>query len=179
MKIAIIGTAGRDKTKPMTKRLWNWMIEHAKAHIPEGAHLVSGGAAWADHLAIYLFLKEHARELTLHIPAPYYDGRFHGPMRSAASAANYYHGLFSKVVGYDTLAEIGKVADMEHCHGSFQPAQDGYAAMFARNKLVAKEANKMFAYTFGTGDEPADGGTKNTWDQCRGERIHVPLPILP
>ena len=179
MKIAIIGTAGRDKSKPMTRTLWNWMIIHATRHIPRESHLVSGGAAWADHLAVELFLMEHAAKLTLHLPAPYWDGRFHGPMRSAASAANHYHWRFSKVVGYDTLSQIGLVADMEHCYGSFQPTQDGYAGMFARNKKVAAEADKMFAYTFGTGDEPADGGTKNTWDQCKGERIHVPLPILP
>lgn len=179
MKIAIIGTAGRDKTKPMTLALWQWMVDHAMKHIPEGAHLVSGGAAWADHIAVELFLRGHAYELTLHLPAPYWSGRFHGPMRSSASAANYYHQRFSQVVGYDTLAEIGKVEGTDNCDATFQPTQDGYAGMFSRNRLVAREADRMFAYTFGTGDEPADGGTKNTWDQCKGERIHVPLPILP
>jgi len=51
MKIAIIGTAGRDKTIPMTRALWDWMLDDAKNRLKFKHHLVSGGAAWADHLA--------------------------------------------------------------------------------------------------------------------------------
>ena len=176
-KIAIIGTAGRDKSKPMTHRLWNWMVADAKSRTGPGDHLVSGGAAWADHLAVTLFLEGHVKELTLHLPAPFVQ-RFIGPSQSAASAANYYHRLFSTEIETNTLAEIERCTGMEHCHGTFEPAAAGYAAMFTRNKKVAAAADTMFAYTFGTGDVPADGGTKDTWDQCKGHRIHIPLPSL-
>lgn len=180
MKIAIIGTAGRDKTKPMTLRLWLWMVAHAKASIPQDSHLISGGAAWADHLAVQLFLDGHVSHLTLHLPAPMTD-KFHGPYKSAASAANYYHQTFSERIGVDTLAQIVQASEMPGCTGSVQPEQAGYGGMFARNAVVAKEAEGILAYTFGGGKEPADGGTLDTWNKCGCDprhKMHVTLPIL-
>lgn len=180
MKIAIIGTAGRDKNIPMTRALWDWMTQDVRERVREDGHVVSGGAAWADHLAVWLFLKGFVKELTLHLPAPL-NGKFLGPYQSAASAANYYHERFSNVVGCDTLAQIEGAAPMDHCYGTFEPAAPGYGAMFNRNKKVAAAIGPddlMLAYTFGEGDVPADGGTRDTWNQCRGKRIHIPLPRL-
>lgn len=174
---SIIGTAGRDKNMPMTLALWDWMLADATSLIAPGSHLVSGGAAWADHLAVALFLSGHASALTLHLPAPFRNGRFVGPSSSAGSASNYYHQLFSRAIGRNTLADIAAVASMPNVSGTFEPAAPGFTAMFARNKLVAK-SDHMLAYTFGTGAVPADGGTANTWNQCTGNRLHVPLPIL-
>jgi DNA helicase II / ATP-dependent DNA helicase PcrA len=177
-KIAIIGTAGRDKTKPMTRQLWDWMVMHATEIVPGGSHLVSGGAAWADHLAVHLFLNGCAESLTLHLPAPMNKHGFTGPFKSAASAANYYHGIFSDAIGENTIGQLLMACEGEHCNGTFEPEAPGYGAMFNRNKKVAATAESMLAYTFGPGDVPADGGTKDTWDMCRGERIHIQLPIL-
>lgn len=175
MKIAIIGTAGRDKTKPMTLALWDWMVADAHERVRKGSHVVSGGAAWADHLAVALFLSGHAGEITLHLPAPFYRGQFTGPSKSAASAANWYHKLFSEVIGRDSMADITTIEKMDNVYGTFEPEAAGYGAMFARNAKVA-QADGMLAYTFGTGNVPADGGTKDTWDKCRGERHHICLP---
>ena len=177
MKIAIIGTAGRDKTKPMTLELWEWMLEHAKLNVPKSANLVSGGAAWADHLAVALFLEGHVKELTLHFPAPFLldQCKFKGPTGSAASAANYYHSQFSKIIGANTLAEIAKAVGTEGVSTTFEPDAVGYGGMFARNLKVAQSGG-LLAYTFGRGDVPADGGTKHTWDKCVGKKYHVPLP---
>jgi hypothetical protein len=175
MKIAIIGTAGRDKTKPMTQQLWEWMLADAQSRIKQGSHVVSGGAAWADHLAVALFLSGWAGELTLHLPAPFQHGKFSGPSGSSASAANYYHGLFSRVLNVDTLSQIEQVTTMDNVAGSFEPEMVGYRGMFNRNAKVAV-ADEMLAYTFGVGGVPADGGTKDTWDKCRGKRTHIPLP---
>ena len=176
MKIAIIGTAGRDKTKPMTKELWDWMKRDAMGRTSPDDHVVSGGAAWADHLAVWLFLNNHVSELTLHLPAPFSKGRFEGPSRSAGSAANYYHQLFSRVIGEDSLAQIAACEFMDNVNSTFEPEAEGYAAMFARNRKVA-QAEEMLAYTFGEGVVPADGGTQNTWNQCRGTKTHISLPI--
>lgn len=177
-RVAIIGTAGRDKSKNMSIGLWNWMVEDVMSRIRKGAHVVSGGAAWADHLAVELFLRGHAGELTLHLPAPIKDGWFQGPYKSAASAANFYHAQFSTVIGRHSIGEIVDASKHELCHGTVQPIGAGYGAMFQRNALVA-ECEQMLAYTFGQGDVPADGGTKDTWDKCRGMKLHVPLINLP
>lgn len=176
-KIAIIGTAGRDKTKPMTKGLWQWMLDDVRKRVPVGAHVVSGGAAWADHLAVRLFLEGHAAALTLHLPAPM-QRDFLGPYKSAASAANYYHKMFSDRIGIDSLMDIADAAGLPGCYGSFQPAQAGYGGLFVRNGLVAAEAEELLAYTFGPGDQPADGGTLDTWNKCKGVRTHITLPLI-
>ena len=176
--LAIIGTAGRDKDKPMTRQLWERMVADAKTRVRKEDTLVSGGAAWADHLAVRLYLDGDAGQLIVHLPAPLAAGKFAGPAaESAGSAANYYHARFKKATGVDGLAELQQAID-RGASSTEQPAAVGYGAMFARNALVAKAASAVIAYTFGDGDVPADGGTKDTWEQIRGERVHVPLMAL-
>lgn len=179
MTIAIIGTAGRDKSKPMTLELWKWMVRDVRARVPEGGDVGSGGAAWADHLAVSLMLTGYVKELKLHLPAPFdmKTKRFRGPLNSAASAANYYHEEFSKVIGRDTLGQIAEVLLYPHVKVTQEPESVGYRGMFARNNRVARY-EEMLAYTFGKGDVPADGGTKHTWDKCQGKKTHISLPIF-
>lgn len=177
LKLAIIGTAGRDKSIQMTRALWNWMCSDIQSRVPVGSHVVSGGAAWADHLAVGLFLCGHASHLTLHLPAPFdlSHNRFIGGYSTAGNAANYYHRLFSEAIRCHTLDEIADVLSMPNCVNTQEPVQPGYGGMYARNKLVA-QADQLFAYTFGKDSQPADGGTSNTWKMCKGERVHISLP---
>ena len=176
-RVAIIGTAGRDKHEQMDQALWEAMVADARGRVGPEDILVSGGAAWADHLAVRLYLESAVKGLVLHLPAPFEEARFVGPDQSAASAANYYHERFMQLTGVDGLAEIDMAIN---CGAvvSFEPPSSGYAAMFARNAKVAKGSDKVIAYTFGTSDQPADGGTKNTWDQISGPREHVSLVSL-
>jgi hypothetical protein len=181
--IAIIGTAGRDRTKPMTRKLWHWMVADALCRLPDGCHLVSGGAAWADHIAVALFLSGKATRLTLHLPAPMapmarMNGPhcYLGPWGSAGAAANYYHQRFSFAVGFDSLQQINAALAMIGTDSTTEPEARGYDAMFVRNLKVA-QADTLIAYTFGTGLAPADGGTANTWSKARGAKVHVSLPL--
>ena len=173
-RIAIIGTAGRDKAMPMSLDLWLKMVRHATDSIPYGSHVVSGGAAWADHLAVVLFLSGHANHLTLHLPAPFVNGHFSGPSKSSGSAANYYHQLFSTVIGRNTLKQLELAMCMDNIDGGYEPAAAGYGGMFNRNSKVAASEG-MLAYTFGAGDIPADGGTLDTWNKCTGTKHHQSL----
>ena len=177
MRTAIIGTAGRDKTKPMTKELWQWMLEDAKSRVSSSEHLVSGGAAWADHLAVALFLEGKVEKLTLHLPAPFIKLRFKGVYGSSGNAANYYHQNFSSAIGENTLRQISDCFALEGCDFTVEPEAPGYKGMFSRNAKVAT-ADTLFAYTFGQSDVPADGGTKHTWDKCKGIKYHVTLPTI-
>lgn len=180
-QIAIIGTAGRDKSKPMTLALWLWLIRDIRQRIPQGANvrLKSGGAAWIDHLAVSLLITGWVDHLDLHFPAPFDRQRclFVGPDNSSASAANYYHRLFSNVIQRDTLAQINEALYHPHTRFTQENEMVGYRGMYARNTKVA-QVDKMFAYTFGEGDVPADGGTKHTWDLCQGEKTHISLPYF-
>ena len=174
MTLAVIGTAGRDKSKKMTRDLWIWMLANAQERT-EGEHLVSGGAAWSDHLAVAMYLTGVVDRLTLHLPAPFSGAAFVGPKNSSAAAANYYHSRFSYVRGTNSMAEI-QAAIKKGCEVTFESSMPGYSGMFARNDRVA-QADRMLAYTFGE-KEPIDGGTRYTWDKCQGSKTHVSLPVF-
>lgn len=177
-RIALIGTAGRSSAYPLSRGLWDAMVDDVYAWVDPGDTLISGGAAWADHLAVRSYLDGRCSELELYLPAPLQDGRFAGPFKSAGATANYYHWRFSRIVGEDTLAQvveaIAKGARVQH-----EPVGHGAGAMFARNRKVAAAAQAVVAYTFGEGDQPADGGTLNTWRMVAGEdKTHVALGHL-
>lgn len=181
-RLAVIGTAGRDKTKVMDVALWRAMCSDLRARVRADDVLVSGGAGWADHLAVHAFLQGWCPALRLYLPAPLVQvhGRwqFAGAGQSSGSAANWYHARFSAAVGVDSIAQIhqarerGAVVEAE-------PARAGFGGMFARNAKVASDCSAVLAYTFNHGDQPADGGTLNTWRQVRtDDRVHVDLGAL-
>lgn len=175
--IAVIGTAGRDASQPKSKALWQAMCADLRERLTPTDHLISGGAAWSDHLAVHAFTQGWVSALTLHLPAPLGPQGFVGPNKSAASAANYYHQQFSQVIGQDSYAQILSLVNHPGVTLTYEPAAPGYGAMFARNKKVAAQSNACVAYTFGDADnQPADGGTLNTWNQINSiDKVHVPL----
>lgn len=177
-KIAIIGTAGRDKNYPLNAKHWDFMCNIVRAELEPDDHLISGGAAWADHVAVWAFRMGLVHSLSLHLPAPMWYGKYLGDFGTSGGAANYYHEKFSLTMGggtLDTLAQIGDCI-VRGVHYTYQPVAHGYKAMAERNKLVAAECDHLMAFTLGLGDEPADGGTKMTWDMAsHAERIHFSL----
>lgn len=186
--LGVIGTAGRDKTKPMTRQLYTAMCAHLWGLIDaygEPINLVSGGAAWADHVAItvWLEMKSSAHpnigELTLHLPAPR-DYVTHQYMPSkCGDVSNHYHRRFSKVMYRDMQADITQVMAMHGSHFTIAPASAGMGSFFARNTDIAKQSDFLLAFTWGESDaQPADGGTLDTWNKCRGIKSHVPLHTL-
>lgn len=177
-KIAIIGTAGRDKNYPLSAKHWDFMCNMVRDEVEPDDHLISGGAAWADHVAVWAFRMGLVHSLSLHLPARLWHGKYEGDFGTSGGAANYYHEKFSFAMGgssFDTLAQI------EDCikRGvpfTAQPTAKGYEAMSERNKLVAAECDHLMAFTLGQGNVPADGGTKMTWDMAaHAERIHFSL----
>ncbi len=176
VRIGIIGTAGRrEDGSRLTLELYKAMFHDSLRRIKERAQreeiiLVSGGAAGADQLVISHYLAGNAEELWLFLPAPFEKGRYvENGFRSPGSIANYYHKKFSVIMGGDTLdgitKSIKKGAKIYVNKGGF----------LARNKQVARSVDYLIAYTFGSGDEPADGGTSHTWRHCEVSKEHVPL----
>ena len=176
--IAIIGTAGRDKSIQLLPQHWDFMCQIIGDEVKPNDIVVSGGAAWADHVAIWAFGTDLVSHIKLHLPAPFIDGKFKGEFGTSGGTCNYYHSLFSKVMGFDSLDHIKQITEHSNVTLTIQPEANGYAAMAARNIKVAKDCTHMIAFTFGEGDVPADGGTKMTWDMAAGkERAHITLPI--
>lgn len=200
LTIAIIGTAGRKDDGPrLSAELFQKMTADAAARIAtmrqsnpgSDTALISGGAAWADHVAVRLYLDGNAKRLTLFLPAELQHGRFvERPTFDrfdTGRTANYYHRLFKEKTGIDGLKEIeaaiakGAVADT---------SQPGFKE---RNTLVARKANHLLAYTFGPGREIThpghvyaetaglrNGGTADTWNKAIQaiSKTHIPLDAL-
>ena len=109
---------------------------------------VSGGAAWADHVAIKM---GHQLQYPTSIWLP--------EKERDIQTAEYYHSEFSRIVKYDTWKEMQKMSNLDYfkmyAHGGFKD----------RNTKVAEEADLFLAMTFGEKRQVKQGGTKDTVDK--------------
>lgn len=183
-RVAIIGTAGRRSDGDrLTFELYQKMCERvdsAVRHLRD-LDLQSGGAAWADHIAVELFLHGVGRSLTLHLPAPLvrvgqrleYDEAV-----EAGRTANYYHRLFDeKVPGFARSGVWQSMAclDLALARGAVAHTGNG----FHDRNLRVGDCDVLIALTFGRGAVPKDGGTKHCWDHSMAPlKLHVPLDEL-
>jgi len=183
--IAIIGTAGRGSDADrLDARVYGLIREAIRAEVrklPRPWCLVSGGAAYADHVAVDFFIEGVADSLTLHLPAPFVIGGLgqssHFDERTESGrTANYYHRLFS-----DKLQAAGALPssfdDLAHAieRGARFFVHDGF---LSRNMFVGR-VDVLIAATFGRGSVPKDGGTKHCWDNSRAPKnIHIPIETL-
>jgi hypothetical protein len=166
--LAIIGTAGRkDDAKRLTTNHFKAMCLVASGlieQINESNYpittLVSGGAAWADHSAVRLFLDKKVPHLRIFMPAAWEDGSYHDngnkdAYENPGGTANHYHKLFQQNTGINSLTEIL----IAKSHGAeLIPVLRGF---HARNALVAK-SDFILACTFGDGKMVKEGGTADT-----------------
>jgi hypothetical protein len=149
--LAIIGTAGRQgDAENLTKHHWFKMIGAALKviQLENITALISGGAAWADHVAVHLHL---TRNYPVQIIIPRNDEDINTSLR--------YHEVFSRVLGGRTWAEVGKCEPRSH--GRFKD----------RNTLVAAGCDVYLAMTFGKGREVKDGGTLDTVTKMDGHGV--------
>jgi hypothetical protein len=176
--VAIIGTANRDRDPRMTAAMFERMVEAAHDAIcaaklaPERVQLVSGGAAWADHVAVRLFRSSRGyKSLRLCLPAPWDPQRKQYDTATQDGArSNQLHRSFSSCVGDDTLAELHETTRVAS-HRVFR----GFKA---RNKEVATSALTV-ALTWGSGQPPSRSGTGQTWRMCGVRRKrHIDLASL-
>lgn len=184
VRIGIIGTAGRKDDGPkMSSELFEKMFEHITNYITEElgynlseVELVSGGAAWADHLAVVLYLTYYVKSLMMYLPAKWEEDAYHDTgvvdwRTNPGGTSNYYHRKFSEKYGKDSLKEIQEAID------SGAEIDCTTLGFHNRNSQVAK-VDHLIAYTWGTGDKPKDGGTLNTWSKCKSKKVHIPLSSL-
>lgn len=180
--IAIIGTAGRkDDKKRLTAKTYADMTVAVEKIITENitgpTHLISGGAAWADHLAVTLFLRGLCQELSLYLPVEFgtmgkkqfKDTGVIDWRTNPGGTSNFYHKEFSSVIGRDTLVEIADAID----EGAKIVEGGGF---FGRNILVAKNSEHIISLTFGAKEVLKDGGTANTMEAYLKYREQNRLP---
>jgi hypothetical protein len=191
-RIAIIGTAGRGSSSAkMTSALFDAMVVKAKEYVEttcqfnwSNIDLVSGGAAWSDHVAVTLFNqhKEQGTRLTLYLPcelnvklgkpAQFADNGSSDWRKNPGRSANGYHRQFSTVTGKNSIQEL---ADAREKDGAILDTSE--FGFHKRNQQVAK-VDRMLAFTWNTGDVPEPGGTYHTWVCCKSQKTHVGLSTL-
>lgn len=180
--ISIIGSAGRgNDAKHLSEDLYEAMYAEALDTVRrfDIEIAASGGAAFADHIAVSLFLRGDVKGLRLYLPAAF-DGKAYVPNARIQSnpgrTANDYHASFRESCGIDGLAEIAQaIRNGAHV--------ETYAGFKRRNLEVARCCSHMLAYTFGTAPSAEflpgsdgftaakeaglkDGGTAHTWGEC-------------
>lgn len=189
-RVAIIGTAGRNEDgEKLNLDIFNSMVECAESILetkwnlkPEETILKSGGAAWADHVAVRLFLRSFLSRpfagLHICLPCPWDDSKAQALdtgqydwRTNPGKTMNSLHHKMSEKAGFDSLKELERAKMLG---ATFDCSASGF---HNRNSLVAK-SEYLLAFTFGNGQQPKDGGTMDTWKKHRGQfKIHVPLPI--
>ena len=155
---------------------WSWKeFDRRTTMVARGMYAM--GIRKGDHVAIWAYGTGLVKDLILHLPAPFENGRFQGPSMGAGQTCNYYHKLFSEAMGFNSLDHIRQALEMNTSwKSSYESAGPGYGAFAARNRKVADTCTHMVAFTFADGDVPADGGTKMAWDMAADKLcIHVPL----
>lgn len=176
MNLGIIGTAGRGedfdrfssnpKYYDLMKLVGQIFIAN---HRPKT--LVSGGAAFADHLAVDLFFSENVPLLKLYIPTDFKDGKYavNNPdsMFDCGKIGNYYHKKFSELCKKNSLMEINSAIDV----GAKIFVGKGFKD---RNTEIANDSNILLAFTFGNGANLKDGGTKDTMDKFLKRKAENP-----
>jgi hypothetical protein len=175
-KLGVIGTAGRnDDLKKLDSDTWKFMKSSvAKLVETTGCDiLVSGGAAWSDHLAVDLYLKNSAHlGVNLHLPCTFSEGQF-DPTHPCGKVLNRHHKNFSEKLGVDTLLQIGEAISL----GSNVTVSDSF---MDRNTKIAKDSDVLLAFTYGNGKDLKKGGTHDTFEKFiskddRGLAFHLNL----
>lgn len=180
VRLAIIGSAGRnDDALPLSQRpefFLGRMLDAGRAIADRvgATALVSGGAAWADHIAILLFLSDPERfELHLHLPALlkhhptdrqamfYLDTGSRQNGSNPARVSNELHEAFgtqlaSHKPGWSPFHDLRKAF--------FHPrvTTTTSAGFEPRNARVAADSDFALAMTFGDGPVLKKGGTAGT-----------------
>lgn len=195
MYLGIIGTAGRrEDADKMNKELYFKMYDKAleilKELNPTGTiSAVSGGAAWSDHIAVSLFMREEVDRLFLHLPCKFENGKFVEKTGKAdpGRTANYYHQQFSRAMNGSTL----KAIQLAREKGAHFTVSNG----FKERNLRVGTCTHLIAFTWGsfggtyTKDDKGwkssseaglkDGGTAHTWNNSDATvKYHIPLSSL-
>jgi hypothetical protein len=163
--ISIIGSAmrnGEDRfvTRPLYEAMYAITVRLIEEWSCETA--ASGGAAFADHIAVRAFNEGIVPSLRLYMPAPFQNGAFVPDRKvtgNPGETANGYHRLFSEACGFDSLSEL----DFAIRSGA---TVEYYKGFKRRNLEVAAIGHRMLAYTFGSGvasGVSAEGLSLDTW----------------
>lgn len=176
--LAIVGSAGRGEDgAKVSLDLYASMVQKAKDTIQILAGqdiqidcLVSGGAAFADHVAVTLFLLRYVPRLVLYFPCGFDmdEAKFVDQRGDTGAIVNHYHRKFSQALSFDSMLQLKKAIETDNCE---MTVKMGFKN---RNSLVANAADAMLAMTFGSGPVVKNGGTSDTVAKFLARQDHGP-----
>ena len=179
IRLAVIGTSGRvpQDAQRLDINHMKWMADMVKTYITEVLKvdndkviLVSGGSAWADHVAVRLYLEGGFGGLELYLPARFnvknkkYINSFYG------RTLNELHTKCQEKTGIDVFTDLARVNSKKSVKITLG------TSFTARNTLIARNCDHLIAFTFKEGD-PTKDGSANTWNKMKGEKIHFDLEL--
>jgi hypothetical protein len=180
-RVAIVGCAGRgEDARLLSASVYERMVAMGVECVDsicesKYVHLVSGGAAWSDHVAVTMFLTGEYAGLTLHLPcawtgSKYLDNGASTWKQNPGRSANRYHTEFSCSIGRSSFGELNEAIN----RGAEVCVHRGF---FARNSAIA---NTPYLIAFSTllSAEPTRGGTLDTWKKATGMKWHVAIRRL-
>lgn len=166
--VGIIGTSGRrDDLGKLDLYLFTWMVNKACELIRQleeesgdsEVRLVSGGAAFADHIAVRLFNAEKVDRLLLCLPARFWrEQHLYNPNEQAGFQSNHYHQIFSQKC-------FGQVnASLLDVHEAIERGAETsiHAGFLTRNRFIAHHSDFLIAFTFGRQEYLKNGGSAHT-----------------
>lgn len=180
--VAVIGTAGGSKdsnSDKLSKEIFQEMVSFADKTImndfgldSRGVILVSGGAAWSDHVAVELYKTGRYGGLEIHFPCEWKDGKHDDTGEydwriNPGRLSNTLHKAFSEKLGRESQNDFLLFSNDERV------SYNAGKGFHTRNSRVAK-AEYMIAFTFGN----IKGGTADTWGKCKGNRFHIDIGNL-
>lgn len=186
MKVAIIGTAGRDKdrdglmTLELYQKVLRFVLEYLSARFDlRTLHLVSGGAAWIDHIAVSLFLRNTFASLTLFLPCSwtsehqkcqFFDNGQKDWKMNPGKVANMYHFNFAKRFNkFDSFCTLNQIEEAKFKGAVLNTDHTGF---HQRNSQIAN-VDLLLAFTWSDTSTPPKGGTLDTWNKCKSNVIKV------
>ncbi|EGC36821.1 hypothetical protein DICPUDRAFT_31218 [Dictyostelium purpureum] len=193
--IGIIGTTGRDKSRPLNKKHFEFMADVLEQYLEnlfnehkeierDNVTLYSGGAAWADHTAVDFFLKNSEKcKLVVYLPCPIVEKQLDDGTKvykfedngtkgvsNPGRTTNGYHENFSKQIGRDTILDIVKAKEL----GAI--IDNSVLGFKNRNTCISK-ADFLVAFTGAPGNAPLGGGTLDTWKKSNSKyKSHITIP---
>lgn len=186
-KLAIIGTAGRysDGKQLATdpKRYLMRMLDAARevSRLTGATELISGGAAWSDHIAVLLFIEDPERySLELELPAAlepnsegglkYHDKGTRDFKDNPGAVSNHYHHQFNATLAKSRLGS--SFVDFFLVSSHPKVTINVGTGFLERNLVVAAKAHHCLAMTFGDDRQLKEGGTMHTMKAFLSKRDH-------
>lgn len=194
IRVSIIGSAGRlGDGERMSRDLFLLMVRKAEHLISNvfkltksDVTLISGGSAWADHVAVRLWLEsvtdadspDSFSGLRLYLPCAFDNTSngsppmFHG---SVGKRLNELHVSFTSKM----KCEFDSRTDIVCAHALGAELNYQYPGFHNRNRQIG-QSEYIIAFTWSESTVfPKAGGTKHTWDNSATvNKIHVPLSSL-